>query len=266
MIHLTNSPTYDKQSASGSLEVCDVTFTDARDDRIYFERFLSSDEMIYLRRGELCLRVNGASHTLRRDTFFFLRRFATVSGEKLSESPCEFYTVAYNGEGIVPSSLAFREITLTGSPLFAEEIMKRLLDAKRFGEADENEMNALFLALTLEARRAPDSGVSVVPLMERTIRMIDDNIHSILTVDEVSEKLGYNRDYLSKQFLACYGVTIKKYMDQKKLGIAKHLLLNSKMSVEQIARSIGFDDTEHFCKFFRYHEKLSPNRYRKNNT
>ena len=64
MIHLTNSPTYDKQSASGSLEVCDVTFTDARDDRIYFERFLSSDEMIYLRRGELCLRVNGASHTL----------------------------------------------------------------------------------------------------------------------------------------------------------------------------------------------------------
>ncbi len=264
MIHLTEGPSYDKQSASGSLEVCGVTLDELPHKRR--ERFLSSDEMIYLRKGELILRAGGESHILRRGSLFFLRRFSAASWERRSDSPCEVCAVAYNGEGVVPPSLTDRAISLAGSAPFADEIVRRLAEAKRTGEAYENECSALFLVLIGEARRATVSDISSVTLAERVIRVVDDNIHSLLTVDEVCEKLGYNRDYLSKRFLACCGMTIKKYMDQKKLGIAKHLLLSSKMTVEQIARSVGFDDTEHFCKFFRYHEKLSPNRFRKDHS
>ena len=85
-------------------------------------------------------------------------------------------------------------------------------------------------------------------------------------MDSVCDHLGYNRDYISRQFLQCYGITIKKYIDQKKLSAAKHLLISSKMSLEQIAAAIGFDDAQHFYKFFRYHEKISPSQFRKINT
>ena len=215
MFQLKNAPNYDKQSASGSLEVCDVTYTNVRENWIHRERFLSTDEMIYLAKGELYLSVNDREYAVRRRSFLFLRRFSKLAGSRTSDTPCEFYTVAYNGEQIVPYSLAFCEIPLSGSSIFREELLKRLLDAKRFGEIDPNEMNGLFLALTLEAKRALESGTSVVPLMERAIRIIDENIHSIVTVDEVSERLGYNRDYISKLFLSCYGITIKNTSTRK---------------------------------------------------
>ena len=116
-----------------------------------------------------------------------------------------------------------------------------------------------------EAKQAALEEADTTPLVERAIRLIDDNIRTIVTVDEVADVIGYNRDYLSRQFLASCGMTVKKYIDQKKLSVAKHLLVSSKMSVGQVARAVGFDDVQHFYKFFRYHEKVSPNQFRKLN-
>ena len=79
----------------------------------------------------------------------------------------------------------------------------------------------------------------------------------------VCDYLGYNRDYISKQFLRCYGISIKKYIDQKKVSAAKHLLISSKMSLDQIASAIGFENAQQFYKFFNYHEKISPTQFRK---
>ena len=265
MIHLLQGPTYDKRNEADSLEVCDVTYTNVRENWIHRERFLSSDEMIYLAKGELYLRVNGMDYILHRGCFFFLPRFSTISGYRRSDQPCEFYTVVYLGHNVMSPADMLREIGLTGSSIFTDELLKRLYDAKRNGEVAKNECDILFLALTTEIRRYLQSDAVSVPLMDRAIRTIDENLNTLMTVDELCDILGYNRDYISKQFLARYGITVKKYLDQKKLGLAKHLLLSSKMSTEQIARAIGFDDAQHFYKFFRYHEKISPTQFRKLN-
>lgn len=266
MINLIHASSYDKKRKSSSLEVCDVTHTDVRENWIHRERFLSTDEMIFLTKGELYLKVNNKEYTLHKNSFFFIHRFSSVSGFRKSDMPCEFYTVSYNGILANSADMEFREIPLQGSSIFVDEILKRLYSANKNGSVDANECNILFLSLTYEVERYFLTPNNSIPLMEQTLNYIHNNINNPITVDSVCDHLGYNRDYISKQFLQCYGITIKKYIDQKKLSAAKHLLISSKMSLEQIATAIGFDDAQHFYKFFRYHEKISPSQFRKINT
>lgn len=264
MINLIQVPSYNKTRSISSLEVCDITSTNVCENWIHRERFLATDEMIYLKKGELYLKVNKTRYTLHKNSFFFLHRFSTVSGYKSSDMPCEFYTVSYNG--ILSSDLEFREIPLQGSSIFIDEVLKRLYNASKNGSVDANECNILFLSLIYEAERLLITKTDSLPLMEQTLNYINNNSNNLITVDAVCDYLGYNRDYISKQFLQCYGITIKKYIDQKKLSAAKHLLISSKMSLEQIASAIGFDNAQQFYKFFSYHEKISPTQFRKINT
>ncbi len=266
MIHLDSGPTFDKKSVSGSLEVTDVSYTNVHENWIHRERFLTNDEMIYLLKGELYLRINSTDYTLSQGCLCFLHRFSSLSGWKVSDMPCEFYTVAYQGLLFNDDFTSFHPVQLPGSSIYVDETVKRLYTAFSAGDVSPNESNVLFLSLIYEAERYRSGEEQKTPLMEKTIRYIDDNIHRLLTVEEVSAALGYNRDYISRRFLACYGIPIKRYIDQKKLGVAKHLLISSKMSLEQIARAVGFDDAQQFYKFFRYHEKLSPNQFRRLNT
>ncbi len=261
MIHLINGPGYNKTKISNSLEVCGITYTDVKKNWIHRERFLSADEIIFLRRGELYLRVNDTKYTLHKNSFFYIRKFSTVSGCKISDMPCEFYTISFNASEISLPELT--EILLSGNNIFLEELTKRLYDARSSIGLDSNECEILFLSLLCEVGRFIAASGSTFPLMEQTMNYINNNINNPITVDSVCDYLGYNRDYISKQFLRCYGISIKKYIDQKKISAAKHLLISSKMSLEQIASAIGFENAQQFYKFFNYHEKISPTQFRK---
>jgi len=264
MIHLINGPGYDKIKILNSLEVCGITFTDVKQNWIHRERFLSADQMIFLRKGELYLEVNGKKYTVRKNSFFYIRKFSTLSGYKTSDMPCEFHTISFNATQVSVPDL--REIMLNGNNIFIEELAKRLYDARSAIGSDENECEVLFLALLHEVERFHAASPGTFPLMEQTMNYINNNINNPITVDSICDHLGYNRDYISKQFLRYYGISIKKYIDQKKITAAKHLLISSKMSLEQIASAIGFENAQQFYKFFNYHEKISPTQFRNHNT
>ncbi len=264
MINLIHSQSYNKTKAVSSLDLCSITYTNVRENWIHRERFLSSDEMIFLRKGELYLLINDKKFTLHKNNFFFIHRFSKITGYKSSDMPCEFYTVSYNGT--IPIEMELREITLSGNSIYTDEILKRLYSSYQNGQNDANECNILFLSLFYEVERFMFASGDSLPLMEQTLNYINDNINNPITVDTVCDHLGYNRDYISKQFLACYGITIKKYIDQQKINVAKHLLISSRMSLEKIALAIGFENAQQFYKFFSYHEKISPSRFRKMNS
>ncbi len=264
MIHLINNPRYDKTKVLNTMEVCGITYTNVQKNWIHRERFLPADEMIFLRRGELYLTVNGVRYTVHKNSFFYICQFSTVSGTKISDMPCEFYTISFNATKISLPELS--EIRLNGNNILIEEMTKRLYDARASIGLDSSECEIMFLSILYEAERFLVPADSTYPLMEQTMNYINNHINEPITVDSVCDHLGYNRDYISKQFLRCYGISIKKYIDQKKISAAKHLLVSSKMSLEQISAAIGFENAQQFYKFFSYHENLSPTQFRKINT
>jgi len=91
------------------------------------------------------------------------------------------------------------------------------------------------------------------------IRIHDDQP---LKTRDVAEHFRYNPDYLNRLFRQEFGKSLKSYIDQVRMGRIKNMLLNTSLSVQEIAEQCGFKDYKHFLKFFKHHQKISPKEFR----
>ena len=96
-----------------------------------------------------------------------------------------------------------------------------------------------------------------------SVNYITSNLHTKITVNQLTELLGISQPRLYTIFKEKIGVSPKRYIDNCKLARAKTLLNETNMTITQIANSIGFTDVLTFSKFFSANEKRSPSNFRK---
>lgn len=89
-----------------------------------------------------------------------------------------------------------------------------------------------------------------------------DNNKRKLSRAELAEAISYNGDYINRIFKKYTGQSVKDYNQFVYLKEAARLLKNSKISVVEITRKVGFENRTHFNKLFRQHFGLLPNEYR----
>lgn len=84
----------------------------------------------------------------------------------------------------------------------------------------------------------------------------------IPTVDQCGKSMNMSGKYLSDLLKAETGKSLKEHIHLFILDKAKSTLLNSNLSVSEIAYSLGFDYPQHFSKLFKTKTGLSPIEYR----
>lgn len=84
-----------------------------------------------------------------------------------------------------------------------------------------------------------------------------------LSLDTLSRLAGYTPQYLSSLFSDEVGMSIQGFLQCIRIEEACKLLLNTNLSVGQIAGAVGYQDTRHFSKVFRRYQNISPREYRK---
>lgn len=75
---------------------------------------------------------------------------------------------------------------------------------------------------------------------------------------------GLSRSYFAVAFKSEVGCSPLEYLADLRLQNAKRILANSKLSIADVAHSVGFHDALYFSKFFSKFEKTSPSEYRNN--
>lgn len=83
-----------------------------------------------------------------------------------------------------------------------------------------------------------------------------------ITIQQLAKDLNYNYDYLRQLFLAKKKISAKKYFFNFKLQNAKNYLLNSDLTVKQIADITGFSSASHLCAAFKQAFDLTPREFR----
>ena len=108
-----------------------------------------------------------------------------------------------------------------------------------------------------------DSGRSYQNAAVNTIlHYLRDNYHQALTLKEIAAQVHLSERHMSRIFKRETGSSIKRYLSQLRMNIAKQRLLSSQQSVSDVAFEIGFEDTRYFSTAFRKATGLSPTKFR----
>ena len=95
-------------------------------------------------------------------------------------------------------------------------------------------------------------------------KVIDDNLFdSDFNVPALCEAIGMSRTSLHRKVKALTGKSVSLFMRSYRLSKGKKLLLNSSLTVAEIAYNTGFNDPGHFSKSFSQEYGVSPKVMRK---
>lgn len=84
-----------------------------------------------------------------------------------------------------------------------------------------------------------------------------------LSLDALSQLVGYTPQYLSSLFSDEVGMSIQVFLQRMRVEEACRLLAHTKLSMTEVAAAVGYQDTRHFSKVFRRYQIISPREYRK---
>jgi AraC-like DNA-binding protein len=87
-----------------------------------------------------------------------------------------------------------------------------------------------------------------------------------LSPQQIAESLNVSYSWFRRVFKDYTGLSPNQYILQVKLNRSKELLINSFLSISEIAFQLGFESISQFSNFFRQKEKISPSNFRRSNS
>ncbi|PYI51562.1 AraC family transcriptional regulator [Paenibacillus flagellatus] len=139
---------------------------------------------------------------------------------------------------------------------------------QRRGKGTAKEMAEYYLRLlcltieraTQEQHSASGKGKSFLAYEMK--RYIEEHALSPLKIEDVAGHVGLSVSRAVHLFKSMFGQTIMQYVQQIRLSVARERILFSKMSLEQIAETSGFNSYTYFYRVFRARYGVSPKEYR----
>ena len=136
----------------------------------------------------------------------------------------------------------FRHVTAEGGPLAVEEHLVRL-------------------AVPLLGLRDPSAGLrGVPPAVAKAKARIDEDPASPVTLSELAALCGIGRFQLVRAFAREFGATPHAYLVQRRVRLARLLLLAGEAPASA-AQGSGFADQSHMTRAFVRHFGITPARY-----
>ncbi|WP_258166610.1 helix-turn-helix transcriptional regulator [Paenibacillus sp. PCH8] len=99
-------------------------------------------------------------------------------------------------------------------------------------------------------------------IVDKAKRYIHDNYDKDLNREDVAASVFLTPDYLAKVFKQESGLTMKEYLNQYRIEAAKRMLIESRMSIGQVAIETGYDTISYFSTVFKKLAGETPNAYR----
>ena len=97
-----------------------------------------------------------------------------------------------------------------------------------------------------------------IPWLSDAILLIEKNLSSGITAEDVFKMSGYSPPYVEKVFKERFGSTVQTYIMEKRLKMAKELLRSGNMLTKEIAAACGYASPQYFCRAFKAHFGISP--------
>ncbi|MDO4291965.1 MAG: response regulator [Eubacteriales bacterium] len=131
---------------------------------------------------------------------------------------------------------------------------------ERFGTANRffSYVRKAVLEKTGQEESAPGS-----LLYSIVMRVKAENVRDLEALGSLAEKFCVSSSYLSNLLRKELGMPYSEYVTEKRIQKARELLLDSRLSVDEVAEQVGYKDYFYFCKVFKKCVGSSPSKYRR---
>ncbi|MCI8561170.1 MAG: response regulator [Dorea sp.] len=96
------------------------------------------------------------------------------------------------------------------------------------------------------------------PVVRQIIAEVQHNYKEDMNLKTLAYKYHMNASYLGQIFQREVGCSFAQYLSNTKNSIAKDLILNTNMKINDIAREVGYPDTSYFYRKFKQCYGVSP--------
>lgn len=183
------------------------------------------------------------------------------------------FTLPYASADNRPAEACNQELSFTlhqlsepARPDYQRELLHRYLDERERGRLHPAQASLLLTQILFETAQATakaDLSDHTTSLAGRIDTYIATHCHQTLNTSTIADAMGYNEDYLGRVFRRTYGITITEAVHRHQITLSKSMLQGSKMSISEIARHSGFNDSRYFRRIFRRFEGITPIGYRR---
>lgn len=111
-------------------------------------------------------------------------------------------------------------------------------------------------------RMPPQRGDVTASVVEQVYFYVQDNLSQPVKLQDISAFLGISVNHLNAVFKKKHGCSIHKFIISQRIKAACSLLRKTDRPLKDIAASVGYEDTNYFCRAFKKHLGMTPSQFR----
>lgn len=235
---------------------------------------LNNHLLLYCIKGESTLSLATDEVQLNKEQFCIIPqgfRYKLTVGKT---EPTIFITCQFNG---TKSKILEQEFTVVrdlipsinnrvaNRKMLFDEIFNNL--SHGYLKANTHYVNFTFSHLlatfVFASKTSEDFLVEENPIIQQTIRFMEQNIDKKLCLKEIADEVGYSITYLSTIFKKETNYSPLSYFSHLKITKSCEYLDQTRLKIKQVAFLLGYSDPYYFSKDFQKKMGVSPRNYRK---
>lgn len=235
------------------------------------DRVIESCEIIHVTRGTLRLCEPGREYAVAAGEYLILVPGVRHWAPEDYPPGLEFYWLHFRPAREEAAARGRGGVDLprhgkVGDPERLEELFRWFLDAQEKqdleGSLAAGLCQLMLLVLAHPPRDAGDADERIPMLARQAKRFLSRSFQEEITTSSIARRLTCNPDYLGRLYKQSFGVSIMDDLHALRIRLAKRLLMDEDLNVNEVASRCGYRDATYFRRMFRRHVGVAPSQFR----
>lgn len=228
--------------------------------------------LLYTRKGQGTLRIHKKTHHLKQNTILYLNCNTTSLWEIGTTDENWSYTVFFLQGDVLSeyeSLVPFSDLILTTISSYSN-ILPGLEKLLQTGEStslrdklsDHNILTGILTELFIDSFHLKSAEAKCPSYLLEIRQSLDTFFMEPFRLEDLENKYHISKYRICREFSSAFGIPPLRYLNRRRIEIAKNLLLSSDKHIHEIANEVGYENTNHFINLFKKETGLTPLVYR----
>ena len=219
-------------------------------------------DFTFMLKGEMTYIVDGKSYTIRENDAILIKP-GSMRERILPTEHIKYVSFNFTvfDDSVIPKQTYLRDIISHDiRALVSVFSAAHISDVYATREKAINILNYILL----EIRDIIDFDSNNKHIIE-IIKYINEHIAEPITLSTISDVINLSKEYTSHIFKKETGKTVTEYINERKLIIAKEMILSTSYPLTYISDRMSYENYSYFTKVFKKQFGVTPRTLRKNN-